>query len=148
MRPKSLANWKPFALLSLPLMASVYLTGCATLQEEFRASEAAKTALAQTSAKGALLPDLPAELRTCLLKQACQEEAAKAKMASRPAPECTTADGIVLAYVQSEREKRMCAQSMIKWYRQQQKIQEASMNMQKEGGHPRTTRPAEKATWP
>jgi hypothetical protein len=91
------------------------------------------------------LPDLPAALRTCLLKRSCQTEASKAKASGQPVPECTTADGIVIAYVQNEREKLACAATMVKWYREQQTIQ-ASAEKQ---GHPKTGKPPAKGpTWP
>lgn len=132
--------------LPVAILVAASLTACANLLEEFKAQEAAKTEL-RLAGSAAKLPDMPAELRTCLLKQACQEEAQKAKAASKPAPQCTTADGIVLAYVQSDREKRACAGSMIKWYREQQRIQESASNMKKDDGHPRSTKP-KSAQWP
>jgi hypothetical protein len=94
---------------------------------------------------GVKLPDMPAELRTCLMKQACQDEAQKAKASRAEPPQCQTADGILLAYVQSEREKRSCSQAMFKWYREQQRIQESASGMVK---HPRSVSTPRTPSWP
>ena len=54
-----------------------------------------------------------------------------------------TADGIVIAYVQTEREKLACAGRLMGWWKQQQKIQQDAADAAK---HPRSTAP--KAGWP
>ena len=137
-------------LLSAMLMASVSLTGCANLLEEFKATEEATAALLPKIAdKGPGLPDIPAGIRTCLMKQACQMKAEDAKKVGRPAPDCVTADGILLAYVQTDAEKRSCSRSLFVWWRKQQQI-----NAEKDraadaaaAGHPKVSKPA-KAGWP
>lgn len=139
-------NSKPIAVLSLVLISVASLSGCANWLEELRAQEdATKLAkVAASSPSGApKLPNLPAEINTCLMKRACQEEAATAKATGKPKPECTTADGIVIAYVQSEKEKQACTLRLAQWWRKQQKIQEDAASSSK---HPRSV--PKTAGWP
>ena len=144
MRQNFARSWGTCAPLWLALISAASLTGCASWLGEFKAAEAAKAELKTQIRSGVKLPDMPAELRTCLMKQACQDEAKKAKASRADPPQCQTADGILLAYVQSEREKRSCSQAMFKWYREQQKIQESASGMVK---HPRSGTPRT-PSWP
>lgn len=148
MRQRFNGKSRVFGIVSLALMSGASLTGCATWLAGLQEERQVKADLTAKVSSGVKLPDMPAELRTCLLKQACQEEASKAKASSQPAPQCTTADGILLAYVQSEREKRACSLSMMKWYREQQRIQESASGLVKDGGHPRSGKAAKTASWP
>lgn len=140
-------HWKRIlhscALPLLMLTSAVSLQGCESWREEFQLGEATKAAEAAVkpaptaSPSGPKLPDLPATIKTCLLKQACVKDGVAKG-------ECKTADGIVIEHVQSEKEKQSCARSMIDWYRKQQVIQ---ANAEKDR-HPASGKAAKKADWP
>lgn len=143
-RPNSKASrW----LLPLLVISTASLSGCGTWLEELKAKDALlKTASLPVTQSGPRLPDLPVNLRTCLLKQSCQIDATKAKASGQPVPDCTTADGIVIAYVQGEREKRSCTDAMLSWWKAQQKIQADAATASK---HPRSLSSTTKqAGWP
>jgi len=83
------------------------------------------------------------------LRQACAPElkASRAKgKADDPKPECATADQTIIALKQSEAEKRRCSMAMIKWYREQQTIAEATSGMKR---HPQSAaKSKQEAGWP
>lgn len=86
------------------------------------------------------------------MKQACLADSpaptAKGKRSTakaEPKAECTTADGAVLAYVQTEDEKRQCTRRLMEWYKGQQKIQKQAGEASK---HPASGKPAKTAGWP
>lgn len=147
MRQTSNRNTRPYARLSLMLISVASLTACASLLEEFKSAEAARNDLLPKVASGNRLPDLPASIKTCLMKEACRQDAAKAKASKQPAPQCTTADGIVLAYMQTDEEKRKCTGELARWWKEQQKIQDAASGMKKDA-HPRSGKQAKVPDWP
>ena len=140
------------ALRVLSVLSVVSLTACASLQEEFAATSAAKVALGGTPQIGPKLPDLPNDIRICLMRQACQpDKPAKGKgkqVAQAPKPECQTDDGLVLEYVQTDAEKRACTAALLRWYRKQQDIQGTAAKDANVNKHPRSGAPAQKAGWP
>lgn len=158
---KSLRSTAQRALI---VLSAAYLTGCASLQEEFAATEAAKlmaSSAPPVKAAGPKLPDLPNDIRICLMRQACQpEKTAKAKTSKAVAKanaaasaaskaECQTDDGLVLEYVQTDAEKRACAAAMVRWYRKQQEIMAgASDKAEAPKKHPQSGRPPKEAGWP
>lgn len=144
---------RPIALRVLSALSVASLTACVSLQEEFAATSAAKVALGGTPQVGPKLPDLPNDIRICLMRQACQPDAqakgkAKTKAASAPKPECQTDDGLVLEYVQTDAEKRACTAALLRWYRKQQEIQGTAAKDANVNKHPRSGAPAQKAGWP
>ena len=144
MRPHCKKNWRGYVLPLLGLTSAVFLTACGnSLREEFdlglatkAAEEAAKPA-PTANPSGPKLPDLPANIKTCLLKQACVKDGVAKG-------ECKTADGIVIEHVQNEKEKQTCARATIEWYRKQQVIQAAA----DKDRHPASGKAAKKADWP
>ncbi len=84
------------------------------------------------------------------MKQACQMKAEDAKKVGKPVPDCVTADGILLAYVQTDAEKRSCSRSLFTWWKKQQQInaeKDKAADAAAAAGHPKLSKPA-KAGWP
>jgi hypothetical protein len=76
------------------------------------------------------------------MKEACRMEAETAKKASKPAPVCKTADDIVIAYEQTNREKIACTRALGRWWKKQQEAEAIADGLVPDGKHPRSGRPA------
>lgn len=124
-------------LLSAALIAGC-LTGCSTLSEAIKESQAKakaakageeKTVVVAAKPAEAALPNIPADVERCLL--------------AKPKPDGATADAKVTALWAADKAKVKCAQTLFKWYRARQAQAAAQPD-----GHPKTAtkgRPA--ATW-
>lgn len=149
---RAFAKMRPLLVpLLLPLMAAAFLTACGSwLSEEFQIGQSAKQELLPKVASGRRLPDLPADIKTCLLKESCRQDAEAAKKAKKPEPICKTADDIVIAYMQSEKEKISCTMALGRWWKKQREIEDAASGMVKDGKHPKSVpgQTPKTAGWP
>lgn len=162
-----LMPWKPsFARIVMPpllLMSAACLTACdnwrqvaeqaaqqpATTQEQVEAKAVASAAGAVAAAKPVPprpRPDIPKDIQDCLDKAACTD--AKGV----PKPDCKTADGIVVAHVQTEKERQACKLSLLKWWQKQQALERKEAETASVSGnrHPQSGKPAAagEAKWP
>jgi hypothetical protein len=124
------------------MILAVCLTGCSTFFEDLGPSnlpsslgelfppldpaEWAKHAEAKSQAKRQAAPEaqaqqLPPALELCL-KRSLRQKAKKAKAAqgSSPTPD-TSADQLVIAKLDAERQREVCAYQILKWHEDQRK---------------------------